>query len=139
MTAPETNELIRAAGCVVWRLSKKGNLKVLLIHRPQYDDWSFPKGKCDEGESFLETAVREVKEEVNVSGQIGAELSPTHYIDSRGRPKIVRYWALWFLEGDFEPNEEVDRVRWVKVEKAASKLTYERDVALLGDLQDALE
>lgn len=139
MTATETTEQIEAAGCVVWRLSKKGNLKVLLIHRPQYDDWSFPKGKVDEGESFLEAALREVKEEVNVTGQLGPELAPTHYIDSRGRPKVVRYWALWYLDGVFEPNDEVDKVKWMKLEKAALKLSYAHDLVLLSNLRDALE
>ena len=133
------SETVRAAGCVVWRRTKKGNVKVLLIHRPRYDDWSFPKGKCDAGESFPICALRELKEEVNVSGTLGPELPPTLYRDGRGRSKIVRYWAVEYCGAEFLPNEEVDEVRWVKPQKAALLLTYDRDVGLLSDFLKVVE
>ena len=133
MTTSTASPTIRAAGCVVWRVTKKGNLKVLLIHRPQYDDWSFPKGKCESGEDSLACALREVAEEVNVTGVVGSELSPTTYVDQRGRDKSVRYWALAYISGDFVVNNEVDAVRWAKVPKAAEMLTYAHDVALLAE------
>src|SRR5215469_10943083 len=66
--------------------------KVVLVHRPKYDDWSFPKGKCDEGESDEECALREVEEETGLRCELLDEIGKTSYIDSKGRPKTVRYW-----------------------------------------------
>ena len=62
---------VRAAGAVVTR---KGG-EVLLVHRPKYDDWSFPKGKQDPGEHVTVTAVREVLEETGVEIRLGRPLA----------------------------------------------------------------
>jgi len=124
---------VRAAGAVVWRLDGDGELEVLLVHRPRYDDWSFPKGKCDDGEGDRHCARREVEEETGLRGELGRELPPSSYIDGKGRPKVVRYWEMTVTGGEFVPNDEVDRVAWVSLQKAASKLSYRRDVDVLGD------
>ncbi|MEZ5342724.1 MAG: NUDIX hydrolase [Acidimicrobiales bacterium] len=115
---------------------QKGTIKILLIHRPDYDDWTFPKGKCDEGEDFLACAIREVVEETNVVGAVGSELPSTRYVDGRGRDKIVRYWAMKYLSGDFEPNDEVDQIKWVKLGDVAAMLTYERDAAVIAGFHE---
>jgi 8-oxo-dGTP pyrophosphatase MutT (NUDIX family) len=117
---------VRAAGCVVWRPAGE-DVEVLVAHRPRYDDWSFPKGKLDPGEGDLEAAVREVQEETGFTGAVGAELATTRYTDHRGRPKVVRYWAMRVTGGAFEPNDEVDEVRWLPVAGAAPLLSYDHD------------
>jgi 8-oxo-dGTP diphosphatase len=122
---------ILAAGGVVWRRGPDGSAELALAHRPRYDDWSLPKGKLDRGESFEDAAEREVKEEVGATCQVGDELPPTTYRDHKGRLKLVRYWLMEALEVDFEPNDEVDQLRWVTVQDALSLLTYERDRALV--------
>jgi 8-oxo-dGTP diphosphatase len=113
---------VNAAGGVVVR-----DGKVLLVHRPRYDDWTLPKGKLDPGEAFEDAALREVEEETGQRCSLGRELPSTRY-EVGGRPKLVRYW-LMTPEGDtaFEPNDETDDVRWVTPEEAFALLTHDRD------------
>lgn len=119
--------LVRTAGGLVIR---DGN--VLLVHRPKYDDWTFPKGKADDGESDEDCALREVREETGLHCRLEDELASTEYVDSRGRPKRVRWWLMAPTADDgFTPNDEVDELRWVTPQEAAQLLSYDRDVALL--------
>jgi len=117
---------VRAAGGVVWRCGKDGDLEVLLVHRPKYDDWTLPKGKLDDGESAEEAALREVEEETGLQVELRDELPPTDYHDRYGRPKNVRYWVMDVTGGEFHPNKEVDEVSWLLVEDAKRELTYPR-------------
>jgi len=126
--------VVEAAGGVVWKLTSKGLVKVLLIHRPRYDDWSFPKGKLDPGENHKQAAVREVAEETGLRCQLGDELPEVRYADRKGRPKRVRYWTMEPAEGEFEPNDEVDEVRWLPIDEAMVELTYRHDRAVLAAL-----
>lgn len=129
-------DVIRAAGCVVWRPhpDKPTKKQVLLIHRPHRQDWSHPKGKLDPGESELECALREVKEETGFEGKLGPELPAVSYADHKGRPKTVRYWLLKFKGGEFQPNDEVDEILWASPARASELLTYAHDVELLDHL-----
>jgi 8-oxo-dGTP pyrophosphatase MutT (NUDIX family) len=122
--------VVRAAGGVVQRENR-----VLLVHRPKYDDWTFPKGKADDGEPDIVCAVREVLEETGLLCATERELPATEYVDARGRPKRVRWWLMLPLEGEFEPNAEVDEIRWEALVDAAALLTYPRDVELLAELR----
>ena len=123
---------IVAAGAIVLRPDRGG--EVLLVHRPRYDDWSFPKGKCDAGETFEATAAREVAEETGLQVTFGPPLPEARYRDHKDRPKLVRYWAMEVAGGAFVPNDEVDAVAWLAVDAAADQLTYSHDVALLHGL-----
>jgi 8-oxo-dGTP diphosphatase len=107
--------------------------RVLLVHRPRYDDWSLPKGKLDPGESFEEAALREVEEETGLRCTLGEELEPVRYTDDRGRPKVVRYWAMRVAErAPFQPNEEVDELVWLPPAEAVQRLTYPHDRELVA-------
>jgi 8-oxo-dGTP diphosphatase len=109
--------------------------RVCLVHRPRYDDWSLPKGKLDAGESFEQAALREVEEETGLVCALEDELAPTEYHDRKGRPKIVRYWRMTVVEDPgFEPNDEVDELRWMDPGDAADLLSYEHDKSLLAGL-----
>ena len=122
------DEEIRAAGGVVMR---DGRLAV--VHRRRYDDWSLPKGKLDPGETFEDAAAREVEEEIGVHGELGDELPATEYTDNKGRPKIVRYWLLRADDPPaFEPNDEVDELRWLPATDALDLLSYDRDRDVLA-------
>jgi len=121
--------VVRAAGGLVHR-----DGCVLLVHRPKYDDWTFPKGKAEDGESDLDCAVREVREETGLHCRTERELPATEYVDSQGRPKRVRWWLMQPLEGEFAPTAEVDEIRWEHPADASLLLSYERDVALLEEL-----
>jgi len=123
--------LVEAAGGVVWRRSPAGEVEVLLVHRPRYDDWTVPKGKLHAGEDHATAALREVEEETGLRCALGEQLSETAYVDRKGRPKRVRYWAMTPAGGAFTPTDEVDEVCWLPVDAAAARLTYLRDRAVL--------
>jgi 8-oxo-dGTP diphosphatase len=118
---------VRAAGGVVWRRSAGGPVRILVVHRPRYGDWSLPKGKADAGESDAECALREVWEETGLTCVLGPELPSTRYRDNRGRDKVVRYWAMEPVEGSFTPNSEIDEIRWLPVDDAVPLLSYDHD------------
>jgi 8-oxo-dGTP diphosphatase len=123
---------IRAAGGVVWR-RRGGGAELLLVHRPRYDDWSFPKGKARKGEDDLAAALREVAEETGQRCTPGERLPDLRY-EVRGRPKRVAYFLMEAEGGSFEPGSEVDRVEWVAVEEAGARLSYERDRELMPEI-----
>ena len=117
---------VLAAGGVI----RRGD-RVAVIHRPKYGDWTFPKGKLDAGESFEAAALREVEEETGLRCELGDELAATAYVDSKGRTKLVRYWEMTPVGGEFEPNDEVDELRWLPPREARELLTYDRDRGLV--------
>ena len=129
-------EPVRAAGGIVWRTSN-GKREVLVVHRPLYNDWSFPKGKNEPGEPDLSCAVREIEEETGLHVTAGATLPTVEYIDHKGRQKEVAYWAMTVVEcgaeGTFVPNDEVDEMRWVSLDEANAMLSYPIDQGLLGE------
>jgi 8-oxo-dGTP diphosphatase len=129
---------VKAAGGVLWRRGP-GGPEALLIHRPRYGDWSFPKGKVKRGESDEEAALREVEEEVGVRAPLGPELAGTSYRDSKGRQKIVRYWAIELPRGA-EPmaGDGVDEWRWAPLDEAAEELTWARDREVLDSLRSVV-
>jgi len=122
--------VVRAAGGVIVGSTGAGT-EVLLVHRPAYDDWTFPKGKVEPGESDEECAVREVEEETGLLCALGRELPSTEYIDGKGRPKLVRYWVMEVADGLLQFEHEVDEARWVTVGQAEALLTYARDIDML--------
>lgn len=125
---------VRAAGGVV-RRRVGGQVQTVLVHRPRYDDWSFPKGKLLDGESFEEAAIREVREETGLECRIDAELPTSRYIDQDGRPKVVRYWSMDVIgSDDLHPTGEVDEARWLTLTEAREILTHDRDREVLDAL-----
>lgn len=127
--------MIEAAGGVVWRRGTKGFLKVLLVHRDRYDDWTFPKGKLEADETHRHAARREV-EETGLRCDAGPELRGAHYLDRKGRYKTVRFWAMTPVaatpdDWSFVPNREVDAVRWVSPAEAEALMSYDRDRQVL--------
>ncbi len=145
---PPPPVVVRAGGGVVWRRVPSG-VEVVLVHRPAYDDWAFPKGKVERGETDEEAALREVREETGLPCRLGRELASTTYLDGQGRPKTVRYWAMTVIAGSVgraeaklapEPKarREVDDLSWVPLATARQRLTYPRDVVVLDDFSGQL-
>ena len=128
-----SEEVVRAAGGLVFR-DGEGGREVLVVHRPRYRDWTFPKGKADPGETDEECALREVEEETGLRCTLGSELPSTEYADARGRWKRVRYWEMRVESGELRFEHEVDAARWLPPAEAVGLLTYERDVELLRGL-----
>lgn len=126
--------MIKAAGAVIWRETVPFELEVLLIHRPQYDDWSFPKGKVEENESPIAAAFREVREETGVEAIFGQYLGTTSY-KTDSEKKKVKYWMAQAKSdpAPFVPNDEVDKIEWVDVKTARHFLTHDEDRELLEE------
>jgi len=122
-------ELERAAGGVVMR-----DGRIAVVHRPKYDDWSLPKGHLEEGESWEDAALREVAEELGMRTRTTRALEPIRYRTPKGRDKEVRYWVMEPVSGEFEPNDEVDEVRWLTPAEALEALSYPADRDLVAGL-----
>jgi 8-oxo-dGTP pyrophosphatase MutT (NUDIX family) len=137
---PAAGDHVRAAGGVVWRRAE-GSVRILVVHRPRYDDWSLPKGKCSPDESDADCALREVQEETGLTCRLGAELPPTRYRDNKGRAKTVRYWAMEPLagEGEFTPNAEIDEIRWLPIPEAVQLLSYDHDRPVVHGFEPPLD
>lgn len=130
----QVNDVILAAGCVLWRPAPSGRgIEIALVHRPKYDDWSHPKGKLKRGESPEECALREVREETGQSCTLGPRLPTAHYL-ANGRPKEVTYWSARAVGGTFTPSKEVDRIAWLPPAEARHRLSQPRDRELLDAL-----
>ena len=123
---------ISAAGGVVLRREGRGT-EVAVIHRPKYMDWSLPKGKLEKGEEWEDAALREVEEETGYRCELGAELPRVSYLDRKQRRKLVRYWLMEPLGGNFEPGDEADELRWVGEGEALKVLTYAHDRELVTE------
>ena len=123
--------MIRASGGLVVREGDDGERQVLIVHRPRYDDWSFPKGKLKADETDEDCALREVAEETGLTCELDEELTATEYLDASGRPKRVRYWLMRPVGGRLEFLHEVDDARWVSREEAQTLLSYAHDRGLL--------
>lgn len=127
---------IGASGVVLWR-RHRGALQVLLVHRAKYDDWSWPKGKLDPGESWIEAAVREVQEETGLRARVGIPLPDASYPLRSGELKHVQYWAGEAIAGDGALENEIDDVAWLPVDKALARLSYTRDSIQLQAIVEA--
>jgi 8-oxo-dGTP diphosphatase len=131
--------IVVAAGALLWRW-EKGVLKVLVIHRARYDDWSWPKGKLDRGESVPEAAIREIREETGLRVSLGVKLNEIEYKIEQGNRKVVHYWAAQvtdkaIAQQNFVPDEEVSSLEWLTVPEAKKRLTYKYDIEPLKLLQ----
>ena len=129
------NGIIRAAGGIVWKVDE-GTRYVALVHRPQYDDWTLPKGKLKSRESWQDAAKREVEEEIQAVVEIG-DFVGCHCYSISGIPKVVLFWQMSLLKEDkFNPNEEIDQVQWLSVEDALGFLDYDQERRLLQQAAD---
>lgn len=134
---------VLAAGGVVWRRAED-HIEVLLVHRKKFRDLSFPKGKVDPGETFPETAVREIEEETGIRGVLGPTLGIVRYHLPSGREKVVRYWAVAASDeaiaaSTFAPNKEIDALEWMSLKKARKKLSYPVDGDVLTWFEQLIE
>ncbi|ELZ70306.1 NTP pyrophosphohydrolase [Haloferax volcanii DSM 14919] len=118
-------------------LLRRDDGRLCLVHRPRYDDWSLPKGKLEPGETLVETAVREVREETRCEVDRGRFAGRYEYrvpddAETQSGPKGVFVWHMRVVdEHQFEPDAEVDARQWVTPVEALQRLTYETERALV--------
>jgi 8-oxo-dGTP pyrophosphatase MutT (NUDIX family)/phosphohistidine phosphatase SixA len=128
--------VIRAAGGVVWRAGQAGDIEVLLVHRPRFNDWTLPKGKHKRAEHPIRAAVREVHEETGIRAAVGPRLPSVHYDVWSGTElveKVVDYWAMTVRYDDGHTgNAEVDERSWLPIEAARKRVTYTHDQRVLA-------
>jgi 8-oxo-dGTP pyrophosphatase MutT (NUDIX family) len=125
------SEITQAAGAIVWR-KNKDKTEIVVIHRPKYDDWSFPKGKVEINESLIACAHREVLEETNIQTEFGAFLGDVEYSTQDGKKRVFFWAAKAINQNNFTPNSEVDQLKWVEVKKVKDLLTLETDKKILA-------
>lgn len=125
--------IVQAAGGVIVDPVRKG--RFLVVHRPKYDDWSFPKGKLEPGEDAETGALREVYEETGFHCELLEELTPVHYVTGNRNLKVVRYWLMRPVAGSFTINDEVDAATWLKRNQALSLLSHAFDHAVAVEAQ----
>lgn len=142
MSGNNKNELIRAAGGLVWRETEEGR-EIVIIHRSRYGDWTLPKGKLDEGERWEAAALREVGEETGFRTQLTSFAGITFYYHKE-RPKVVLFWNMAFKELDLSSKEESDspdegdQVLWLTVPEALKRMSYDGEKALVQQEADLL-
>lgn len=135
---------VLAAGAVCWKVTAKGNLKILVVHRATHRDMSLPKGKVDPGETLPETAVREIAEETGLIIGLGPPLGIVEYQLSDGRDKVVYYWSaevspLALANSTFESNDEIESLTWMKLDRARARLSYPHDVDIVDRFAELFE
>jgi 8-oxo-dGTP pyrophosphatase MutT (NUDIX family) len=124
------SEPVRAAGGVPYR-SVDSRVEVLVVHRPEYDDWSFPKGKCHDGELDDDCVQREIGEETGLEVELERFLGESWYRDAKDRPKVARFWSLRPVGGEAVAQAEIDGVEWLEPDDARKRLSYDRDREIL--------
>ena len=157
MPAPRPQRLVRSAGALVWRFADPtrvaapgesidpADIEVLMVHRPRYHDWSWPKGKAENGEPLVAAAVREVEEETGQVITLGAPLTTQRYRLGGGQTKEVHYWVGTPMPADDPaarlrapvaraPRTEIDQTTWATPAAAADMLTRRGDRRLLADV-----
>lgn len=142
-------DTVLAAGALVWR-EREGQLEVLAVHRPRYNDWSWPKGKLDPGETLPACAVREVAEETRLTIELGPPLPTLRYPIAGGKIKVVRYWSAHETAPDSAPasareqvkaasKHEIDEIAWLTIEEARARITFHDDLRPLERLVEEYE
>lgn len=135
---------ILAAGAVCWKVTPKGKLRILVVHRTQHQDTSLPKGKLDPGETLPETAVREIAEETGLVVGLGAPLGIVEYVMPNGREKKVYYWAAHvppeaIANSTFVSNDEIEQLTWLSLKKARKRMSFPADVDIVDRFAELYE
>jgi 8-oxo-dGTP pyrophosphatase MutT (NUDIX family) len=135
---------VLAAGAVCWRVTSKGDVKILLVYRTQHRDTSLPKGKVDPGETLPETAVREIAEETGLVIGLGPPLGVVEYVMPNGRDKVVYYWSaevskLARANSTFVANDEIESLHWVRLDEARARLSYPHDIDIVDRFAELYE
>lgn len=131
--------LEKSCGAIVYR-RHHGNLEILLIKHVNSGHWSFPKGHVEEGETEVETALREVKEETGIDIIIDPTFRETvTYFPKKDTQKVVVYFIAKAKNFEYVPQEEeIAQIKWVDICHATSVLTYENDKTIVNKAKMAI-
>ena len=123
----------KSCGAIVYR-KHHGNTEILLIRHIKSGYWSFPKGHVEKGETEVETATREIKEETNIDVLVDSGFRETvSFFPRRDINKTVVYFVAKAISNEARPQEdEISEIRWVEIGQALSHLTYENDKLIVN-------
>lgn len=126
----------KSCGCIILNDKKE----VLLVHHNK-GHWDFPKGHVEEGETELQTAIREVKEETNIDVEVNEKYRYT--VEYSPKEDVIKE-VVFFLAKNINDNktaqlEEVDEVQWFQLEDAIERITYDTSKEVLIRLKKDLE
>lgn len=124
-----------SCGCIITK-----NNKVLLVYEKRGNFWGFPKGHMEEGETEIETALREVKEEVGIDVKINPEKRyPINYIIGNEIDKTtVLYLATPITEDVVMQEAEIENFKWCSYEEALETLTFDNWKELFKEVMKEL-
>lgn len=130
----------KSCGAVVYR-KHHGNTEILLIKHINSGHWSFPKGHVETGETEIETARREIKEETNLDVLIDPTFRETvTYSPRKEAQKDVVYFLAKAVSFNCTPQEtEIAEVKWVDICRASAVLTYENDKIIVVRARSAIQ
>lgn len=154
---PPGMKIVQAAGAVIWRLAEDAqtyagtsipktadDIDVMIVHRPKYNDWSWPKGKREIGEPLIACATREVEEETGLAVRLQTPLTTQRYRLGSRVTKAVYYWVGCLDIGQVAvrgrapvtpaSKREIDEIRWVSPHAALDLLTRRGDRRLLEEV-----
>ena len=122
--------IVAASGGLIWRQAT-GGPELIVIHRRRYGDWTLPKGKVQPGESWLQCAIREVREETGFDVEVESHAGWVCY-DAGEITKVVRFWNMRpIAESQFQSSEEVMSVHWLTPQEAVKRLDHEGERLLI--------
>ena len=122
--------IVAASGGLVWRQTPGGR-ELIIIHRRRHGDWTLPKGKVQPGESWLQCAIREVREETGFNVEVESHAGWVCY-DTGEITKVVRFWNMRPIgESQFQSSEEVMSVHWLTPQEAIKRLDHEGEQLLI--------
>lgn len=128
---PADPPVIKAAGGILQRSTPRGD-EVMVVYRKRHQDWTLPRGKVKDGESFQEAAMREVQDETGCSCRIGNYLGTISYSDN-GVPKVVLFWKMTLVEErGSRNNEQIGEAIWLPVPAAIERLSHAQEKSLLS-------
>lgn len=130
----------KSCGAIVYR-KFHGNTEILLIKHINSGHWSFPKGHVETGETEVETARREIKEETAIDVIIDPTFRETvTYSPKKDTVKVVVYFLARAKNVNFTPQEsEISEIRWVDISYAVNILSYENDRTIVSRAKNAIK
>ena len=128
----------KKAGCILLNPDDK---TIALVYREQYDDYSFPKGHLEEGESLVECALRETAEETKREA-ILLEEEPI-YIEHYETPRKEQVEMYYYLAKDNGPSDnkstDTHPTYWIPFDEVHDKLSYSGLRVVWDETKDKVE
>lgn len=115
-------DTVLKAGCIIF--SHDNPDKILVLYQEKYNDFSFPKGHIEAGETLQECAVRETKEETGLDVRLLFALPTYNYTNSKDGAIDLTYFVASSLNDSTIQTEKGGKVYWMTIKEALEKISY---------------